>query len=649
MPYVAAGQNDVFVSYAQVDDKPVPGMGSGWVCTLVDTLKVYLDKQLGRAGLPAVWRDLQLSGNAPLTPEIFAAVRGSATLLIILSEGYLASPWCCKELEAFLSIAGHASRRVFVVEAMPIDHSRKPEGLRDLIGYPFWVRDRTDGPARTLGVPAPTLSEPDYYHRLNKLAVEMATELRRLQSEHAHEPIAPEEPGLAMTSYEHDLYICFADEDNAIMASGERWVDEFMGRLHRSLDTSGVRQVRFGVMRDPKLSAEHTTLLQKCATVVLVLSPEFVTSPWYTDEHLQTALLDTVHKRLDRVFVVERSKTDRSLVITLDPLRRFTFWRNKSGIQRTLGVPSLAAEPDEQIYLAALSDLTRELAVHLKPPPSEGAPRLERDSVFLAECTADVEDRRLEVLRYLEQAGYAVVPRGRLPLAPQQFDAEASRLIAGARVFVQLLGAPTDHLDTAWRPVQRQLELALGRGCEILQWRDSSISVMTLREEWQRKLFLRNTVRELSIPEFCSEVATVVRPSGDARTEEAPSVFIDVTEKERDRARHIVRAHQHITWDLREAKRNDLKRLVGLTNGVVLYWGDESSVRAQTLFHLCKGHFKVLKKSLTRLVIYDGPPLHKPEFQGEGKWPLIYGRDGNIPEEFHEFVRKLQSQEAPND
>jgi hypothetical protein len=194
MPYVPDWQNDVFVSYAQVDDRLVPGASAGWVCTLVDTLKIYLDQQIGRAELLAVWRDLQLAGNAQLSPEILAAVRSSAALLIVLSEGYLKSPWCGSELDAFLAVAGRASRRVFVVEAMPIERSRKPEGLRDLIGYPFWVRDRTDGPARTLGAPVPLPTDAEYYRRINRLSFEFAAELRRMQSAHALALIAATKP-----------------------------------------------------------------------------------------------------------------------------------------------------------------------------------------------------------------------------------------------------------------------------------------------------------------------------------------------------------------------------------------------------------------------------------------------------------------------
>jgi len=180
MAYVPGWQNDIFVSYARVDDQPLPGASDGWVSVLVDALRTLLAQQLGRAEVLRMWRDLQIAGHAPLTPEIFGALRGSATLLLILSEGYLASDWCWREYGEFIALAGASTRRVFVVERMPVDRDRKPAALRELTGYPFWVRDRGDRPPRVLGVPVPTPAEPEYYHRLNRLALELGGELKRM-------------------------------------------------------------------------------------------------------------------------------------------------------------------------------------------------------------------------------------------------------------------------------------------------------------------------------------------------------------------------------------------------------------------------------------------------------------------------------------
>lgn len=181
MAFVAGFQSDVFVTYAHVDDVPLPGAPAGWVTTLIDTMKIYLAQRLGRADALAVWQDLGLARNVPVTKTIVDAVRDSALLLVILSEGYLESPWCARERNGFLALAGSETRRLFVVERSPVGRENKPAEFKDLLGYPFWVRDQSRGIARTLGDPFPTPAEPEYYQRVNMLSSEMANELKRMR------------------------------------------------------------------------------------------------------------------------------------------------------------------------------------------------------------------------------------------------------------------------------------------------------------------------------------------------------------------------------------------------------------------------------------------------------------------------------------
>src|SRR5207253_247452 len=95
-------------------------------------------------------------GNARLTPELEDKVRGSAVLILILSEGYLASEWCQRELKSFLADEGKRRQgggaRVFVVE---YDRVKRPEALKDLLETRFWEPDPLTQKTRTLGFPKP--------------------------------------------------------------------------------------------------------------------------------------------------------------------------------------------------------------------------------------------------------------------------------------------------------------------------------------------------------------------------------------------------------------------------------------------------------------------------------------------------------------
>src|SRR6185436_9294209 len=109
--------HDIFISYAHADDEVPLGAVSGWVTTLVDELKKVLRRKLGGAGAD-IWMDHQLAGNQRVSEALLARLRGSRTLLLVMSPGYQASPWCQRELVNFLTAADSrkSSDAVFVIE-----------------------------------------------------------------------------------------------------------------------------------------------------------------------------------------------------------------------------------------------------------------------------------------------------------------------------------------------------------------------------------------------------------------------------------------------------------------------------------------------------------------------------------------------------
>ena len=175
--FVPGYQHDIFVSYARVDDQTYPGIYvAGWVATLIAGLKVKLGQKLGRSDLFSLWKDEQLSPNKPLTPEILSVLKQSATLVIILSPGYMASPWCLKEMETFwqeLTQRTNSDSRIFVVERDKLEFVQKPKALSDLLGYKFWVQDSEGKAPRILG---DHKLDDDYYNKLNDLAYNLAND-----------------------------------------------------------------------------------------------------------------------------------------------------------------------------------------------------------------------------------------------------------------------------------------------------------------------------------------------------------------------------------------------------------------------------------------------------------------------------------------
>ena len=148
---------------------------------------------MGRNGDVALWWDeTDLRGNHAVTPEIRNALQQSATLLLVLSPGYLASQWCREEMALFFqTLGGMPQGRVFVVEKHVLDADQvRPAELADLKGYFFWYRDEREQ-FRTLSMQEP---EP-HVTAYRRLVEELATDIsQQLKARRAVAPPPPVEP-----------------------------------------------------------------------------------------------------------------------------------------------------------------------------------------------------------------------------------------------------------------------------------------------------------------------------------------------------------------------------------------------------------------------------------------------------------------------
>ena len=178
MPSEPQAGRDLFISYARVDDEEV--FGVKWLSALLQDLRNLLAQKIGRREKVSIWWDeTELRGNDAVTPAIEAALRQTATFLLVLSPGYLASQWCLQEKALFFqALGGEPQDRVFVVEKsrLDADHTR-PAELADLKAYQFWYRDERER-ARTLS-PQDTEPQRTAYTRLvEDLATDISRQLK---------------------------------------------------------------------------------------------------------------------------------------------------------------------------------------------------------------------------------------------------------------------------------------------------------------------------------------------------------------------------------------------------------------------------------------------------------------------------------------
>jgi len=145
MAYVSTFEFDIFISYAHVDNLHLSDEDSGWIDRFHEELQVRLDKRVGKTKTIKIWRDNKLDGNQIFDQTISEKIKKSAIFLALMSNGYLQSEYCKKELNQFYSyfknestglVVGDRSR-IFGLFLTNIPHESFPDGIVGTTSFPF--------------------------------------------------------------------------------------------------------------------------------------------------------------------------------------------------------------------------------------------------------------------------------------------------------------------------------------------------------------------------------------------------------------------------------------------------------------------------------------------------------------------------------
>jgi hypothetical protein len=120
-------ERHAFISYAHIDNQPLPTEKDGWVTLFHEALQQLLAGRLG--GNADIWRDHKLQGNDVFSDEIIQQLAKTAVFISVLTPRYLNSEWCAKEVGHFCTAAQETGGvvlddnkcRVFKVLKLPIE------------------------------------------------------------------------------------------------------------------------------------------------------------------------------------------------------------------------------------------------------------------------------------------------------------------------------------------------------------------------------------------------------------------------------------------------------------------------------------------------------------------------------------------------
>jgi hypothetical protein len=451
--------------------------------------------------------------------------------------------------------------------------------------------------------------------------------------------------------YKQDIFVSYAHVDDRPFdvtapdhASG--WVTTLVRHLENYLAQEIGRTEAFNIWKDKHNlhgndtpTAEIAAVLESAAIFIAILSPSYLASTWCRDEADIFARRSTADAP-GRVFVVEKQLLDDAAIVPqeLSGRRNYPFWYIDSNKQpRTFAKPMLQQQEIE--YFRQVEDLARDIHRQLKAMASSPSVSLSGHSavhagansaggataVLLAEVTDDLELRRMEVRRYLEQQGVLVLPETSYPLGRGEFEAALDSDLSHSRLFVQLLGPmpgkrPPDVPEGyGWQQLRRARE----HGLRVLQWRSPDVDPAAIDLADHRELLELETVHASSLETFKRAIAIALVPPPAPlpvrQTDHRPLVFLNTEPRHRAIAAQIREAiGDRAAWaeplveGTAEEVRTDFEQSLLDCDAMVMVYGDNAGwARAQLrAFHKLA---RRREHPVLAIPVIDAPPEQKPE------------------------------------
>ncbi|QTR49112.1 toll/interleukin-1 receptor domain-containing protein [Candidatus Thiothrix anitrata] len=354
---------DIFISFAHVDDQPVANQQQGWITHFTNHLRNELNRRMGRKDNYHFWKDFRLQGNDAVTPEIEQQVTQANTLVILFSTGWMASPWCQRELELFQSSHPDLSKRIFVVELERVAMADKPVIMQDLLNYPFWrVTDKDR--VRQLGFPVPQATDTDYFERLVDLSYDISATLKTLQTSTA-QPAEPPKATVYVAPVDYPLY---SQRSNLIS----------------ELKQFGIAALPAANTPDPHIDAN----LAQCSHFVQLLDANY-----------------TMGIPCNQHFTAEVAK--KPILQWRDPKLDYTGGHVPEEHRKLLEGKTVIAAP-----LSDFIRMVRDVVLPKPKLPEDDAPKVNGEKMVFVHASQDDFERAYQVAQALKARGYGIaLPR----------------------------------------------------------------------------------------------------------------------------------------------------------------------------------------------------------------------------------------------
>ncbi|HWS54585.1 MAG TPA: TIR domain-containing protein [Pyrinomonadaceae bacterium] len=396
-----AFEQDIFISYAHIDNQPLAKGLDGWVETLHERLKIILTQLAGEE--VTVWRDRKLQGNDVFADTLVGQLAKVRVLVSVVSPRYVKSEWCVRELEVFSRRAEEQGglragdkSRVFKVAKSYVPLADQPAVMRDMLGYEFYEYDAERGRAQEFSPEVAPQKDPRYWAALGDLAWDIKQVLDRMKGAGARPAEAAEQAAAGQTAAApaaKSVYLATATSD----VSTERDL------IRRELQQRGYRVLpdRELTLVAPELLAEVRAQVAEAAVSVHLLGANYGIIPEGEQER-SCALLQ--HE-----LAAERGAADPNFtrLVWMPPGLAPADARQRRFVEELQSRLGAGAE----LLQTTVEDLKLRVLEKLNPAPKPAAAAGGGDlkSVYVVCDDRDTEDvAPLE--QYLFDEGYEVIP-----------------------------------------------------------------------------------------------------------------------------------------------------------------------------------------------------------------------------------------------
>lgn len=316
MAYLPDFEEDIFISYASIDDAPLLGDPTGWVTQLHANLAARVKQRLGADNV-RLWRDIEIRDNDDFTKKIIGRLPKTAALLSVLSPSFLQREWTIRELEVFVQNAQRGAglltnsdrSRIFKVEKIEVPRESLPSAMQGTKSYKFYGEDPEQPIIKREFWPQ--LNKSNYFKALDNLAYDIANLLREMQRATAR----PERLAVyvAETTFEledqfHAVRRELSDHGYLVLPEGElpHRGGEYVNQVRQNLEVAAMSVhlvgAKYGLI--PEGEARSVVRIQHDLAMDRSADPHFVRLIWMPSdlrptEDNQRAFVEYLHNDAD--------------------------------------------------------------------------------------------------------------------------------------------------------------------------------------------------------------------------------------------------------------------------------------------------------------------------------------------------------------